>query len=158
MELESFNVVMDSRTFYSAGAGAQNRSYYFDWSSKADGKYEITFSFVSDSNALDLTRQYTMFSNMISPQNVYQAGDRVGANTIAYLGTLRSGAINSNIAPNPNNILVANSNDNPPVICNRPMTNVFTIGFYDGLSGTLVNPFTDYMLTLHFKPLRLGLA
>jgi len=158
MDLEAFNVVCDSRTNYAAGAGSQNRSYYFDWSVIPDGKYELTFSFISDMNTLGLIQQYSIFSNMISPQNAFQAGSRVGANTIAYLGTLRPDAVNANVAPNANNVLVANSTDNPPVIVNRPMTNIFTIGIYDGLSGTLVNPFTDYMLTLHFKPLRFGLA
>lgn len=158
MELESFNVVCDSRTNYSAGAGSQNRSYYFDWSVIPDGKYEITFSFISDSNTLSLLQQYSIFSNMISPQNAFQAGSRVGANTIAYLGTLRPDAVNNGTTPDTLNVLVANATDNPPVICNRPMTNIFTIGIYDGLSGTLVNPMSDYMLTLHFKPLRLGLA
>ena len=158
MELESFNVVMDSNTFYGAGDGKQNRQYYFDWSVIPDGKYEITFSFVGDSSTISTLSQYTLFSNMISPQNVYQAGDRVGANTIAYLGTLRFDTINSGTTPDTLNCLVSNSTDNPPVICNRPTTNIFTIGVFSGLSGALVNPMTDYILTLHFKPLRLGLA
>lgn len=157
MDLESHVVVIDSRTNYAAGTGQQSRQYYFDWSVIPDGKYELSFTFVSDSNTLDQFVQYTLFSNMISPQNVYQAGSRIGANTVAYLGTLALQGIN-NGAGNTNNIIKMGLTDNPPVICNRPMTNVFTIGVYDGLSGVLVPLFTDYMLTLYFKPLRIGLA
>jgi hypothetical protein len=158
MELGAFNVVMDSNTYYGAGDGKQNRQYYFDWSVIPDGKYELTFSLVSDASTISTLLQYTLFSNMISPQNVYQAGDRVGANTIAYLGTLRFDSINNGTTPGTLNCLIANATDNQPVICNRPMTNIFTIGIFNGLSGVLVNPMPDYMLTLHFKPLRLGLA
>jgi hypothetical protein len=158
MELGAFNVVMDSNTSYGAGDGKQNRQYYFDWSVIPDGKYELTFSLVSDASTITTLSQYTLFSNMISPQNVYQAGDRVGANTIAYLGTLRFDSINNGTTPGTLNCLVANATDNQPVIVNRPMTNIFTIGIFNGLSGVLVNPMPDYMLTLHFKPLRIGLA
>ena len=158
MELQAFNVVCDSAIFYGAGDGKQNRQYYFDWSVIPDGKYELTFSLVSDSSTVSTLIQYTLFSNMISPQNVYQAGDRVGANTIAFLGMLKTDAVNSGTSPDTLNSLVANLEDNPPVIVNRPMTNIFTIGIFNGLSGVLVNPMPDYLLTLHFKPLRLGLA
>ena len=157
MDLESHVVVMDSRTYYTAGAGQQNRQYYFDWSVIPDGKYEISFTFVSDSNTLDQLTQYTLFSNMISPQNVYQAGSRIGANSVAYLGTLALQGIN-NGAGQANNVFKMGLTDNAPVICNRPMTNIFTIGVYDGLSGNLVGAFTDYILTLYFRPLRMGLA
>ena len=158
MDLESFNVVMDSRTFYSAGAGGNSRQYYFDWSVIPDGKYELSFSFISDMNTIDPNIQHTIFSNMISPQNVFQAGSRIGANTIAYLGVLKPVAVNVALDVGANNVFQANPPDNPPVICNRPMTNIFTIGIYNGLSGALTGFDFDYVLTLYFKPLRLGLA
>lgn len=157
MDLESHVVVIDSRTYYGAGAGQQNRQYYFDWSVIPDGKYELSFTFVSDSNQLDQFVQYTLFSNMISPQNVYQAGSRIGANSVAYLGTLALQAVNNGTTQT-NNLFKMGLTDNAPVICNRPMTNIFTIGVYDGLSGNLAPLFTDYMLTLYFRPLRFGLA
>jgi len=156
MELESFVVVMDSRTYYIAGDGQQNRQYYFDWSVIPDGKYELTFSFVSDGTTMTLFTQYCLFSNMISPQNVYQAGSGIGASTTPFLGYIVPNGLST--AGGATNVFSAERHTNAPIICNRPMTNIFTIGVFDGLSGTLATVFTDYVLTLHFKPLRLGLA
>ena len=154
MELESHVVVCDSR-FSFAGANDSSRQYYFDWSVIPDGKYEITFSLVSDT-AVNLADQYSLFSNMISPQNVYHASGSVGAQTVAFLGNLHFAAFNT--AAGTSNFLFADQHTNPPVICNRPMTNLFTIGVFDGMSGTNNATMPPYVLTLHFRPLRFGLA
>jgi hypothetical protein len=155
MELESHVVVCDSRYYYSAGDGDWNRQYYFDWSVIPDGKYEITFSLVSDPVS-NLNDQYSVFSNVISPQNVYQASGNIGAITRAFIGNLHYATYNTPAVTA--NLLFADQHTNPPVICNRPMTNIFTIGIFDGMSGTSNLTMPPYILTLHFKPLRLGLA
>jgi len=155
MELESHNIVLDSRYAYATIGGNWIKQYYFDWSVIPDGKYELSFSFISvPQNNIGDT--YSLFSNMISPQNVYQASSAIGARTIAYLGSLKYDAFNattSNI-----NYVYADQQTNPPVICNRPMTNIFTISIFDGLAVDYNITIPDYILTLHFKPLRLGLA
>ena len=155
MELESFVVVCDSRYAFATIGGNWSKQYYFDWSVIPDGKYELTFSFVSVP-AVNIGDSYCLFSNMISPQNVYQASSRAGANTIAYLGTLRYDAFDS--TTNNNNYVYADVQTNPPIICNRPMTNIFSIGVFDGLAPDSNITIPDYILTLYFKPLRLGLA
>lgn len=157
MELESHNVVCDSNFYYSAGAGTYARQYYFDWSVIPDGKYELTFSFVSEATVnVDAGDLFTIFSNMISPQNVYQASGSVGARTVAFLGNVNPMTFNT--AAGTSNYLFCDVNTNPSVICNRPMTNIFTIGIFDGMSGNSSLTCPNYILTLHFKPLRLGLA
>ena len=156
MELQSFAVVCDSNISYGAGAGQQNRSYYFDWSVIPDGKYELTFCLTTDATTIEMFNQYCLFSNMISPQNVYQAGSNPSANHTAFLGFLRPTGVAT--LGGASNVYIADLTSNAPLICNRPMTNIFTIGIFNGLTGVLANPFTDYILTLYFKPLRLGLA
>ena len=157
MELESFVVVCDSNFNYSAGAGIYARQYYFDWSVIPDGKYELTFSFVSEATTtVDVADLYSLFSNMISPQNVYHASGNIGARTTAHLGNVNPVAFNTGASTS--NYLFCDINTNPPVIVNRPMTNIFTISIFDGMSANPSLTTPNYILTLHFKPLRLGLA
>jgi hypothetical protein len=153
MDLETHVVVMDSRYFY--GGDLWSRQYYFDWSVIPDGKYELTFSFMGDP-AANLNDNFSLFSNMISPQNVYQASGRIGANSVAFLGNLCYVGYNSPALTL--TYLFADQTTNPPVICNRPMNNIFTIGIFDGFSGANNVTTPAYILTLYFKPLRLGLA
>ena len=134
MELSQYVVVLDSRYYFSAGAGVQNRQYYFDWSVIPDGKYELTFTLVSDGAALDTALVPSIFSNMISPQNAYHASGNVGAQTHAFLGTLPLNALNASVMN-----FQADLTANPPVVVNRPMTNLFTIGFFDGWDEIIIS-------------------
>ena len=155
MELEGHNIVIDSRYAFATFSGNWSKQYYFDWSVIPDGKYELTFSFISvPQNNIGDT--YSVFSNMISPQNVYQASSVVGARTIACLGSLKYDAFNATTGNI--NYVYADQQTNPPIIVNRPMTNLFTIGIFDGLAADYNITIPDYIMTIHLKPLRLGLA
>lgn len=147
--MESFVVACDSRYYYSAGGASNNRSYYFDWSIMPEGKYEMMFSFISDSNQLSLNSQYSLYCNAINPINVYNASGTIGSRTIPFLGNATPHPINNGVGL-ANNIFTTNLTDNPPIICCRPNNNVFTIAINDGLAGTLIE-FSDYVLTLYFK-------
>lgn len=153
-DLQSHVIVLDSRYAFSGGFD-YSRQYYFDWSVIPDGKYELTFSFMSDVSTT-LQDQYSLFSNLISPINVYHASGFTGANTAAFLGSCRFGAFNG--GGSVYNFLYTEQHSNPPVLINRPMSNLFTIGIFDGMSGLNNTNTPGYILTLYLKPLRLGVA
>jgi len=116
----SFNVCCDSSNNYYSQINGSTTSFFFDWGLIPDGKYDLTFSYMSDDITTTLSPVMTLWVDFNSAGNNYLSN---GGQTkkINFLGSLRADKHGTN------SFYFADITSNPPVRLSKPTNNVFTV-------------------------------
>ena len=151
-----YNVILNSenRCNINATDSIGNCEFFFDWSVLPQGKYKMTFSFISS----------RVNQTTIDHIPILTAG--LGQNTNFYADYLRISAITTNtigvLVPyvvSANSYLYADKNINHPIILNRPANNTFNVNILtnDNTNDVWVDndntQMQSYVLTLSFEQL-----
>jgi hypothetical protein len=142
----SFNVCCDSSNNYVSQVNGSSTQFYFDWSRFPQGRYKVTFSYMSDDTTTTLSPVMTLHTDFNSGDSSYVAGNGVMTNSPC-LGVLfpdKHGA---------NGYYYAGAVDNPPVIMYRPNNNFFNVYLRNGLTTTAYSTpvAAQYVLIIHFE-------
>jgi hypothetical protein len=142
----SFNVCCDSSNNYYSQINGSTTSFWFDWSLVPDGKYNLTFSYMSDDTTTTLSPVMTLWADFNGLENVYLANNGT-SRKINFLGSLKADKHGAN------GFYYADINTNPAVQLTKPSNNVFTISLNNALTTTSYNTpvAAAYVLVLHFE-------
>ena len=142
----SFNVCCDSSNNFYSQVNGSTTSFWFDWSIVPDGKYDLTFSYMSDDTTSTLSPVMTLWVDFNSVGNTYLAGNGQ-SNKINCLGSLLSNKHGAN------SFYYADITSNPPTRLSKPTNNVFTVSLNEGLTTTAYSTpvAAQYVLVLHFE-------
>ena len=127
-----------------------NSQYFFDWNVLPEGKYKLTFSFIS-SNVNQSNVEYIPILNVALGQSTNFNADplRISAITTNTIGVLIPYVVSAN------SYLYADKNINHPIILNRPSQNNFKVDILDDTNtrwiGTDFNEMESYVLTLSLE-------
>jgi hypothetical protein len=144
--VQIFNVVCDSSNNYVSQVNGSSTQYYFDWTKLPEGKYKMTFSYMSDDTTTTLSPVMTLWNDFNSADGTYLAGNGVNP-MISFMGVLfpdKHGA---------NGYYYAGAVDNPPVLMYKPNNNYFNIFLRNGLTMTSYSTPTasQYVLMMNFE-------
>lgn len=164
---QSYNVVVNSNlcTPETAGNPHTNKNYYIDWSAiLPQGEYELTFSFISESNVIHTFLNLPLiYVDFLSQANIDICQASYQATSSTFLGLV----FPTNLDPNAHfAYLRADKNFNPPIhLVNRPYSNNFNIrilnnanpptNWLDDDSSPGPQDIGHYVLIFHFKLLKL---
>ena len=150
-----YNVMLNSKNGKSLNGGNTNiMQYYFDWGQLPEGKYELSFTFVSD----NITFVYNVNTN--SPIIIAtDLGSNVYSNNTSIISALGMAVSNTLFVNGNNNYFTSSPNALPitnmtTILYNRPYNNIFNILLTNNLNQ-LSTLFTNvgYTLTLTFRKL-----
>lgn len=158
---KTYNVVVNSIFCTSETAGQLNsdKKYYIDWSAiMPQGEYELTFTFISETNSLtSLANLPLIYVDFLSQANIDAVQPGYQATSSHFLGMLYPSVIHQ---PTDSSILRADRNSNNPIfLVNRPHNNEFRVQVLNNNNPPI--PWVDdavapeslapYVLNLHFK-------
>lgn len=150
-----FNVVLNSLQAITPITNLNDVSYEFNWTNIPAGKYDVSFSFLSQNVATYSANDCpAVFLSLGIVPSIYQASGVSGASIISsYFGSLRAQTHAAGQVG-----FYCNSNDNPEVhINNIPTSEPIRVQIF---KNDFVTPFTtatggnniaDYVLVLSFK-------
>jgi hypothetical protein len=142
----SFNVCCDSSNNYYSQINGSTTSFFFDWGLIPDGKYDLTFSYMSDDTTTTLSPVMTLWVDFNSAGNSYLA-NAGQSKKINFLGNLKADKHGANA------FYYADTQLNPPVQLIKPTNNVFTVSLNNALTTTAYSTpvAAPYVLVLHFE-------
>lgn len=142
----SFNVCCDSSNNFYSQVNGSTTQFWFDWGLIPDGKYNLTFSYMSDDTTTTLSPVMTLWVDFNGNENQYLASSGQ-SKKINFLGSLRADKHGAN------SFYFADTTSNPPTRLSKPTNNVFTVSLNNALTTTpYVTPVaTQYVLILHFE-------
>ena len=129
-----------------------NSDFFFDWSVLPEGKYKLSFSYIS-SNVNQSNVEYIPILNVALGQSTNFNADplRISAITTNAIGVLIPYVVSTK------SYLYADKNINHPLIINRPSQNNFKVNILNDTNGfwtdTDFNEMESYVLTLSFEQL-----
>jgi len=146
MSKYSFNIACDSSNNYYSQVNGSTTQFWFDWSVIPDGKYNLTFSYMSDDITSTLSPVMTLWVDFNSAGNSYLA-NAGQSKKINFLGSLRADKHGVN------SFYYADTLTNPPVRLSKPTNNIFTVSLNNALTTTAYStPVAgQYVLVLHFE-------
>jgi len=144
--VQIFNVVCDSSSNFVSQVNGSSTQYYFDWSKLPDGKYKMTFSYMSDDTTTTLSPVMTLWNDFNSADGTYSAGNGVSP-MISFMGNLFPDGHGAN------RFYYAKAVDNPPVLMYKPNNNFFNIFLRNGTTMTsYATPVaSQYVLMMNFE-------
>lgn len=142
----SFNVCCDSSNNYYSQVNGSTTQFFFDWGLIPDGKYDLTFSYMSDDTTSTLSPVMTLWVDFNSAGNTYLA-NAGQSKKINFLGSLRADKHGAN------SFYFADTTSNPPTRLSKPTNNVFTVSLNNALTTTSYSTpvAAQYVLVLHFE-------
>lgn len=158
VENQSFNLMVNSKNYFSSSGDNNNQQYYFDWSLIPDIPYNVHMTYVGELNDLSTLAELPLvYIDFGTSQSTFEVG-RVSSNySSQFVGFLRAErAVTSSF-------LYAEDNTNPPIfLSGRPINNLFTVKIYSNneFPKTLYSPTTgtlaEYVMNLKFVPANLS--
>ena len=142
--MESYNVYIDSNSASVSTFGSSTRQYTVNWASiMPEGSYNVSFSFVSQSDDIYLGAEIASVFCNLGGNNQFKAG----AFTSSAIGFLSITSIGTS-----NCYLYSELTTNPKVyLQQRPNDNELIIQICDGLDTSTEIPVTHYCMILHFE-------
>ena len=140
---QPFSIVCNS--IDGSGSGKNSLDYTFNFSDKFQGKYELTFSFMSDNSASVLSPLLLNISGLNGSN--FEGNQQNNQSVSNVVGILQ-------IRDSTNDNLFAEYSDNPPVNITLGGQNQFNISLlnFDKTLWSVVD--VNYVCILHFKPVR----
>jgi hypothetical protein len=144
--METYNVYIDSYQASIGNAGSVNNEYYVNWASiMPDGSYNVSFSFISQSDDIYIGAEIATVLCNLGGNNQFKANGSV-TNVLGFLSTV-------NIAID-NSYLYAEITANPKVyLKQRPNVNSLIVSVCNGLDTTDSVNIVHYTMVLHFEKL-----
>lgn len=150
---DDFSVVLNSTQSF-AGTVNNNRTYLFDWTDYALGRYKCSFTYKGGDNNLTGSSMPLVYMDLGgNPQMYTTSATQSGNQTSLFLGTLDGVEIAS---ATQNYYLKADTTSNPPVVMNRPQSQQLNVRIVQNDTTTAwvdaaAAANTNYILTLHFE-------
>ena len=144
--METYNVYIDSYQASVGNANSIDNVYNVNWASiMPDGSYNVSFSFISQSDATYTGAEIaSVFCNLGGTNQFKANGSAI--NVLGFLSTV-------NIATN-NSYLYAEITSNPKVyLKQRPNVNSLMVSICNGLDTTDSVNIVHYTMVLHFEKL-----
>jgi hypothetical protein len=143
MNPDSFSVVLNS-TKYLTRDNRSSISYGIDWSFMPEGKYSLSWKFVS--KASTASKVLLLEANFGTSVNSFTAGQNTYAQTNQYLGV-----VTNSYSGNAAGSFKSDYSDNPPLyMASKPSSNIFSVNIFDN-DLVLYDIAVDYVLILNFK-------
>ena len=145
-----YNVILKTENRTNPTSVICKSEYFFDWSVLPEGKYKLSFSFIS-SNVNQSSVDFIPILNAALGQTTNFTADplRISAITTNTIGVLIPYVVSTA------SYLYADKNINHPIILNRPSQNNFRVDILDDTNGSWTGndakEMDSYVLTLSFE-------